>query len=79
LSVAKVVFCVAIAWIVGRWFNLPPVAFGVLVLQVSTPVAVTSYLLAEKYGADADSVAGLVVISTILAIVTLPLTLAFVI
>lgn len=79
LSVSKVVICVAIAWVVGRWFDLPPVAFGVLVLQVSTPVAVTSYLLAEKYGADADSVAGLVVISTLLAIVTLPLTLAFVI
>jgi predicted permease len=79
LSVAKVSFCVAIAWIEGRWFNLPPIAFGVLVLQVSTPVAVTSYLLAEKYGADSDSVAGLVVVSTLLAIVTLPLTLAFVI
>ncbi len=79
LSVAKVAFCVAIAWAVGLWFGLPPVAFGVLVLQVSTPVAVTSYLLAEKYGADAESVAGLVVVSTLISVVTLPLTLAFVI
>ena len=47
LSAAKVIFCVAIAWGVGRLFHLSPVAFGVLVLQVSTPVAVTSYLLAE--------------------------------
>jgi hypothetical protein len=79
LSIGKVVICVAIAWMVGLWFKLPPVAFGVLVLQVSTPVAVTSYLLAEKYGADSDAVAGLVVASTLLAVVTLPLTLAFVI
>jgi hypothetical protein len=79
LSIGKITVCVAIAWIVGLWFNLPPVAFGVLVLQVSTPVAVTSYLLAEKYGADANGVAGLVVASTLLAVVTLPLTLAFVI
>ncbi|MGB5560133.1 MAG: AEC family transporter [Paracoccaceae bacterium] len=79
LSVAKVAFCVAIAWGVGLWFGLPPVPFGVLVLQVSTPVAVTSYLLAEKYGADAESVAGVVVVSTLISVITLPLTLAFVI
>jgi len=79
LSVIKVAVCVGIASGVGLWFNLPPVAFGVFVLQVSTPVAVTSYMLATKYGADADSVAGLVVVSTLLAVVTLPLTLAFLI
>ena len=79
LSVGKFAFCVAIALGVGRWFSLPPIAFGVLVVQIATPVAVTSYLLAEKYRADADAVAGLVVVSTLLAVVTLPLTLAFVI
>ena len=52
VSAAKIGLCIAIAWGVGRWFALPPVAFGVLVVQISTPVAVTSYLLAEKYGAD---------------------------
>ena len=79
VSVAKIGLCIAIAWGVGRWFALPPVAFGVLVVQISTPVAVTSYLLAEKYGADSDTVAGLVVISTLISVITLPLTLAFVI
>jgi predicted permease len=52
------------------------VAFGVLVLQVATPVAVTSYMLAEKYGADAEEVAGLVVASTLIAVAALPLLLA---
>ncbi len=79
LSTVKVALCVAIGWGVGLWFQLPPVAFAVLVLQLSTPVAVTSYLIAEKYGADADGVAGLVVVSTLLSVITLPLTLAFVI
>lgn len=79
LSLVKVVFCVTVAWGVGLWFNLPPVAFGVLVLQVATPVAVTSYLLAEKYGADAEAVAGLVVMSTLLSVLALPLILALVI
>jgi predicted permease len=54
------------------------VAFGVLVLQVATPVAVTSYMLAEKYGADADEVAGLVVSSTLMSVAALPLLLALV-
>ena len=79
MSLAKFILCLGIAWTIGRWFDLPPVAFGVLVLQVTTPVAVTSYLLAEKYGADSDSVAGLVVVSTLTSVISLPLTLAFVI
>lgn len=76
MSVAKVVVCVAVAWVVGRAFGLDDTAFAVLVLQVATPVAVTSYLLAEKYGADAQSVAGLVVVSTLLSVVALPVLLA---
>ena len=36
----------------------------------------TSYLIAEKYEADAESVAGLVVVSTLVSVVSLPLTLA---
>jgi predicted permease len=76
LSVAKLVVCVALAWAVGLWFELDKIAFGVLVLQIGTPVAVTSYLLAEKYGADAQAVAGLVVASTLLSVFALPAMLA---
>ena len=76
LSAVKLALCTAIAWGVGRYFMLDPIAFGVLVLQVATPVAVTSYLLAEKYGADAQSVAGLVVASTLMSVGALPLILA---
>ncbi|MEX0311651.1 MAG: AEC family transporter [Tateyamaria sp.] len=78
LSFFKLAVCTGIAWIVGRFFTLDPTAFGVLVLQVATPVAVTSYLLAEKYGAQSDKVAGLVVASTLLAVAALPLILALV-
>lgn len=76
LSLVKLVLCVGVAWGVGTLFELDPTAFGVLVLQVATPVAVTSYLLAEKYGADAPSVAGLVVASTLMSVAALPLILA---
>ena len=76
LSLVKLSICAAGAAVVARWFALPPVAFAVLVIQVATPVAVTSYLLAEKYGADAEEVAGLVVVSTLVSVVALPLLLA---
>jgi predicted permease len=79
LSILKAIVCAGVAWGVGRWFDLNPIAFAVLVLQVATPVAVTSYLLAEKYGADSEEVAGLVVASTLLSVGLLPLILAFVI
>lgn len=78
LSVVKLLVCAAIAWLAGLFFQLEPVAFGVLVVQVATPVAVTSYLLAEKYGADAEAVAGLVVVSTLISVLALPLLLALV-
>jgi len=77
LSLVKAVICTALAWATGLYFHLEPVALAVLVMQVGTPVAVTSYLLAEKYGADAGEVAGLVVVSTLVSIITIPLTLAF--
>ena len=77
LSLLKVGATVAIGWGIGRAFQLDDVAFAVLVVQVSTPVAVTSYMLAEKYGAQSDRVAALVVTSTFTAVATIPLTLAF--
>lgn len=77
LSLIKLVICVGSSLWIGTWFALEPVALAVLVLQVATPVAVTSYLIAEKYGADSDAVAGLVVVSTVLSVVSLPVLLAF--
>jgi len=79
LSVVKVFICVGAAWLAAHWFGLEPIAAAVLIVQVATPVAVTSYLLAEKYGADAQPVAGLVVASTLLSVLALPVLLAFVI
>lgn len=79
LSVIKVGICAGAGFAAAQWFGLGPIASGVLIVQVATPVAVTSYLLAEKYGDDAQPVAGLVVASTLLSVVALPLILAFVI
>ena len=76
LSIIKLIVCVCTAWIIGSYFGLNDIAFAVLVVQIATPVAVTSYLLAQKYGADANEVAGLVIASTVLSVVALPVLLA---
>lgn len=77
LSAAKLLICAGAATIIGLGFGLAPVAFAVLVVQLATPVPVTSYLLAEKYGARADAVAGMVVVSTLFSVLYLPVILAF--
>jgi predicted permease len=75
LSVLKLIVSIGVAWIIGVYFDLNDVAFAVLVMQIATPVAVTSYLLAQKYGADANEVAGLVIASTVLSVFALPVLL----
>ncbi len=79
LSLAKLCASVIIGWGLGLAFGLDEIAFGVLVLQLATPVAVTSYLLAEKFGAKAEAVAGLVVVSTLISVAALPLLLSLLI
>ncbi len=76
MSVFKLAVCSGAAVFAGLYLDLPPVAFGVLVLQVATPVAVTNFMMAQKYGANATEVAGLVMVSTLLAIIALPVILA---
>ena len=78
LSLLKLAICFVLGWIVAAAFDLEAVAFGVLVLQMCTPVAVTSYLLAERFNADSDAVAGMVMVSTALSVGALPLILAIV-
>lgn len=75
LAAIKLGITAGLAWVIGGWFDLPPTTRAVLVVQLATPVAVTSYFLEEKYGHDGQSVAGLVVVSTLLSVLGLPLVL----
>ncbi|MBB5222585.1 hypothetical protein HNP73_002521 [Amaricoccus macauensis] len=77
LCVAKLALCTVVPLGVGLAFALPKMTLGVLIVQVATPVAVTSYMLAAKYRASPDEVAGLVVVSTLLSVVAIPAILAF--
>lgn len=75
LSLVKFAVSAAVGWGLALAFGLDPTASGVLILQLATPVAVTAYLLAEKFEADASAVAGLVVVSTLMSALLLPLLL----
>ena len=76
LSLAKLLITAAIALLAVWTFDLTGAARGVLVLQLIMPVAVTNYLLAERYGAEPDKVAGTVVVSTLISIGAIPAALA---
>jgi len=79
ISSLRLVLCI-LCGVAAAWaLQLPSVQAAVLIVQISTPVAVTSYLIAERHNADAEAVASLVVVSTLLSVLTLPLTLAFLI
>lgn len=67
-----------IALIIVHVFDLPPVAAGVLIIQSSMPVAVFNFLFAQYYGRAHADVAAMVVISTALSFLTLPLLAYFV-
>ena len=76
ISISKIMIGTITGITVGYQFSIPYEAFAVLIIQMSMPVAVTSYLLAEKYGANSEAVAGLVVISTFLTTFTTPVVLS---
>jgi predicted permease len=56
-------------------FGLEGAARGVLIIQSAMPAAVFNYLWAQVYGRDSAAVAGVVVLSTALAFLLLPVIL----
>ena len=77
LGSGRLVIAFIVAVGVSAALGIKGVAQGVLVLQGSMPAAVFSYLFAARYERDADDVAGIVLVSTLLAAVALPLTVSY--
>lgn len=77
LGSARLVISFGVAVVVSYVLGLSGVAQGVLVLQGSMPAAVFSYLFAAHYDRDADDIAGIVLVSTLLGAVTLPLLVSY--
>ncbi|HEX5048907.1 MAG TPA: AEC family transporter [Gammaproteobacteria bacterium] len=77
LGAARLVIAFVAALGVGRLLSLSGVAQGVLLLQGTMPAAVFTYLFAARYERDADDVAGIVLISTLLAALLLPVLVSY--
>ncbi len=65
----------AIGWGVATLLGLQGVERGVLVTQSAMPSAVLNYLFASRYGNQAEDVAGIVVMSTLMSVALLPIFL----
>ncbi|MGM0543349.1 MAG: AEC family transporter [Pseudomonadota bacterium] len=76
-SLVRIPLAATAAWLIAGWLGLPPLAQGILVLQMSMPVAVFNYLFAQRAQREPAYVASLVFCSTLLALVYLPLMLAW--
>jgi hypothetical protein len=76
VAVLRLALGFAGGWGVATLFGLDGAARGVLIIQSAMPAAVFNYLWAQVYGRDSAAVAGVVVISTALAFLLLPLILA---
>ncbi len=72
LSAFKLVLSGVLALAVARVAGLSGVATDVFILQAVTPVAVTAYMLAERYRRSPAEVAQLVMVSTVMVAFALP-------
>jgi predicted permease len=77
LSLLRLSIGFLVGLLVTSLFQLSTPAKGVLILQSTMPAAVFNYLLAEHYNRYPNDTAGIVVISTVIAIVVLPFLLLF--
>ena len=76
LTLARTTICIVCATSLGLVFKLEQIALIALVLQMATPASVTSYLLSLEFGSEPNDVASLVVVSTLMALLIIPIILA---
>ena len=70
--VVKLLVLPAIAWGLAWAFGLSGVYFNIAVLMAALPVSTVSYVMAKRMGGDGDTIAAQVMLSTLLAALTLP-------
>ncbi|TDO09893.1 MULTISPECIES: AEC family transporter [Halomonas] len=75
-SLLRIPVAAGVAWGIGTLLDLPSLALTILVLQMSMPVAVFTYLFAQQAQREPEYVASLVFCSTLLSLVYLPILLA---
>ena len=74
-SIARVIIGPLIGFVIIKYFNLSGVAAGVLLIQCAMPSAILNYLVGSIYSPKkiVDSIASMIVVSTILSFITIPL------
>jgi malonate transporter len=71
----KLVAYPALVWLtLGMWLQLDGIWVTAGVLLAAMPTATNAFLLAQRHGAGADAVSAAVLLSTVLAAVTFPVT-----
>jgi predicted permease len=78
LGVFRLAMGVAVGFAIAELFDLDGAARAIVIIQSAMPVAVSSYLFAEKFNRRPEEVAGMVVVSTAISFVTLPFLLLLV-
>jgi len=78
-SIGRVIIGPVIGFLIIKFFNLSGFAAGVLLIQCSMPSAVLTYLVGSLYSPKkiVDSVASMIVVSTVMSFITIPITLFF--
>jgi predicted permease len=78
-SIGRVIIGPVIGFFIIKLFNLSGFAAGVLLIQCSMPSAVLTYLVGSMYSPKkiVDSVASMIVVSTVMSFITIPITLFF--
>ena len=68
-----------IGFVMIKYFDLSGFAAGVLLIQCSMPSAVLTYLVGSIYSSKqvVDSIASMIVVSTIMSFITVPITIFF--
>jgi len=78
-SVARVLIGPIIGFYLIKYFNLSGYAAGVLLIQCAMPSAVLNYLVGSIYSPKkiVDNIASMIVVSTIMSFVTIPIVVYF--
>ncbi|WP_027534292.1 AEC family transporter [Bradyrhizobium sp. WSM3983] len=72
MSALKLLAMPAVAFVLAKLLNLPPIVTGVVVLFAAMPTGANAYIFAVQYQRLVNPVSGAVALGTLLAAVTLP-------
>ncbi|MBT5074647.1 MAG: AEC family transporter [Kordiimonadaceae bacterium] len=77
IGLLKMALGMSIGIATASYFGFEGVERNVLIMQMSMPVAVFSYLLASRYNRNPDEVASLIFTTTLISFITVPLMLVY--